>query len=225
MSVGFVTNAQNIDSIQNPTISITVSGTNPVLMAGIGLDSATATVSSVSWSLGSGTPLEVKNARSGTAFGSLWAIPAPVAGAGTLTINKSAAAINHQIDALVYSDAHQATPCPAADAVSSVAASASETLTPANLTANDATCGMGVNTVGDNPTGVNPNNRYTNSTTSVNLQTGDNTGTTGVTVTYSPGSGGSYAKIAARIVQASGPYTVQQADSFFAQGLGSILRE
>jgi hypothetical protein len=61
---------------------------------------------------------------------------------------------------------------------------------------------MGVNTNANNPTGVTPNQRYLDSSTTVNMQTGDNTGTTGITITYD-GTGGFKAKVAARIKQSS----------------------
>lgn len=184
MAVAFLTNTSALGSAQNPTFNITVSGTNPVLIIDVGLDSTTETVSSVSWSLGSGTALEIKNVRNSTAFSSVWAIPAPGAGAGTVTVNKSAASINHQIDVQVWTGADQTTPCPTGDAVTSIVHQAATTLTPTNLTANDGTAGNGINTVGDTPTSVTPNQRYLNSTTSVNQETGDATGTTGVTLNY-----------------------------------------
>jgi len=62
------------------SVSITCPSGNPVILVGIGLDSATATVSAVTWSLGSGTAVEIKTARLNTSFASICAIPAPSAG-------------------------------------------------------------------------------------------------------------------------------------------------
>jgi hypothetical protein len=196
MAVAFVIDASGLGSAQSPTFNITVSGTNPVLLVDVGLDSTTATVSSVSWSLGSGTPAEVKNVRSGTAFATVFAIPAPVAGAGTVTVNKSTTSINHQIDVACFSGADQTNPCPAGDAVAD--ALDGGTLTPAHLAAGDATNGCAVNTIAGNPVGVSPNSRYVNTTTSVNIEAGDATGTTGLTYTTN-GGGATVAKVAVRI--------------------------
>lgn len=197
-NVAFVVDSSGLGSAQNPTFNITVSGTAPALIVEVGLDSTTATVSSMSWSLGSGTAVEVKNVRSGTAFNSIWAIPAPGAGAGTVTVNKSAASINHQVDIACFQNTDQTAPCPPGDAVTTTSNSG-VTLTPLNLTAADATTGAGVNTVAGNPTGVTPNSRYVNTTTSVNIEAGDNIGTSGITLT-NLGSG-SVAGVAVRIVQ------------------------
>src|SRR3990172_588401 len=106
MSVAFVTNTSALGNGQNPTFNITVSGSNPVLIVKVGLDSTTAVVSSVTTDLG-GTGAEIKSQRNGggnnNCFVSVWAIPAPAAGATVVTVNKSAASINHQIDVSVFS--------------------------------------------------------------------------------------------------------------------------
>jgi len=195
------TNISATGNAQNPTLNITVSGTNPVLVQCVGLDSTTATVTGLSWSLGSGTTVDVRSVRSGTAFCDVWAIPAPSAGAGTVTINKSAASINHQLDVILYTGADQTTPCPSGDAVTSTTTASTQTLTPTNLGASDGSAGNGINTVSNNPNGVTPNQRYLNATTSINMQTGDATGTTGVTLKYnSPDIGaGSVGKVVVRI--------------------------
>lgn len=170
-------------------ISITAPSTNPVIVVGIGLESTTATVSSVSWSLGSGTTVEVLTARKSDAFASVWAIPAPTAGAGTISVTLSAS-VAYQAGAETFTGAHQTTPCPGADAVASTptGAPANVTITPANLAANDASFGIGVNTVANNPTGVTANDRFKNSTTNVNIQVGDSSGTGALTATYSDSS-------------------------------------
>lgn len=182
MAVAFVTHAAVTPATGSSfTRTITVSGTNPVLGISIGISSTggTAVVSSVTWSLG-GSLSEIKNLRAvtTTTFGSIWALAAPAAGAGTLTITLSAS-VPYQADAWVFSGADQTTPCPTGDAVTSGTDDA--VLTPTNLTANDATTGLGTNTVLGNAVSVAPNQRYLDLTTAVNLMTGDATGTTSLT--------------------------------------------
>jgi hypothetical protein len=207
MSVAHVTSTSGLGSAQNPTFSITVSGTNPAIMVGSGLDSASATISSVSWSLGSGTAVEVKNQRTGPSFATVFAVPAPAAGAGTLTVNKSVGAINHQVAVSVLSDTHQTTPAPTGDAVTDTYAASNVStalpLTPANLTANDASFMAGVNTTNNNPTGVSPNSVYFDATTSVNLQTGYRLGTGAITANYTDtgATGGNISLVAVRVAQ------------------------
>lgn len=201
MAVAFGSNTAasgNTGTAQNPTFALTVAGTNPVITVKVGLDSTTATVTSVGWSGTSNSTGETKNVRNGTAFASHSFIAGPSAGAGTVTVNKSAAGVAHQIDPSCFTGAHQTAPCASADAVTSVSSVTPETLTPNNLTANDASDGMSVNTIADNAISVTPNQRYLDTSTSVNLMTGDATGTTGVTFTYQSGTG-TDAKIAVRI--------------------------
>lgn len=184
-------------------ISITAPSTNPVIVVGIGLEGTTVTVSSVSWSLGSGTAVEVLTARKSDAFASVWAIPAPTAGAGTVAVTLSAS-VAYQGGAETFTGAHQTTPCPAADAVASTptGAPANVTITPANLTANDASFGTGVNTVSNNPTGITANDRFKNSTTNVNIQVGDSSGTGALTATYTDTSD-NRAAVGVRIAEAA----------------------
>lgn len=163
------------------TIGITVSGTNPVLSVKVGLKDATATVSSVSWNLGSGTTVEIKNLRSSNnAYASIWMIPAPGAGAGTITVNLSASVLFIG-NATCFSGASQSAPSAAADAVTSTSNGAAVTLTPANLTANDASDGIGVNVDAGNWTSATPNQRSINNASNPGNLAGDATGTTGVT--------------------------------------------
>src|SRR6187549_1089896 len=117
--------------------SFAVSGTNPVILVCIALDSTTATVSSVACSAGltSGTPVEVKTQRStggNTAtWVSIWAIPAP-SGTGTITVTLSAS-VPWQSNAILLSGADQTTPCPGADAGSASGSTPSPlSVTPAN---------------------------------------------------------------------------------------------
>src|SRR3990167_5047031 len=82
--------------------SFAITGTNPVLLVLIGLDSTTATVSSVVLSAGlsGGTPVEVKTQRKDRMYGSIWAVPAPT-GTGTITVTLSAS-VPWQSNAIVF---------------------------------------------------------------------------------------------------------------------------
>jgi hypothetical protein len=181
-------------------ISITVPTTNPVLLAGIALSSSTATVSTVTWSLGSGTPLEVKNARFNDCFTSVWAMPAPVAGAGTVAVTLSAP---YQAAAETATNAHQTTPCPTADAVGVTQdAGSSMTLTPLNLVAGDLSFGAAANTLAGNPLGISQNDRFKNATTAVNIQAGDSAGTAALTASWDPG--GNQSGVGVRVVAPAG---------------------
>lgn len=185
------------------TIGITVSGTDPVLIVEVGLKDATATVSSVSWSLGSGTTSEVKNLRSvNNAFNSIWAIPAPAPGAGTITVNLSASVLFNGT-ATCFSGSHQIVPSPVADAVTSTSNAAGTTLTPTNLVVGDASSGYGVNVDAGNWTSATPNQRSIDNAGNPGHLGGDATGTTGVTLN-NDGTipAGNIALVAVRIQQA-----------------------
>lgn len=172
------------------TGSFTVSGTNPVLVIHVGLDSLTATVSSVSWSLGSGTAVDVKSVRNVSAFADSWCIPAPAGGSGTATVNISAS-VAYQVDVSLFTGADQTTPCPTGDAVTATVTGTGSNgpITPTNLTANDANSTGDAHTVASDCGGITPNAVYTNSSTSVNLQTGYALGNTSTTATYVSESG------------------------------------
>jgi len=166
--------------------SMTVSGSNPVIIISVGLDSTTATVSSVSWSLGSGTAVEVKNQRNNTSFASVWAIPAPAAGSGTYTVNLSAS-VPYQIDAALFTGAHQITPCPLSDAVSTTASGgtgAALSLTPTNVSANDASFGAASNTISGDVNSFAPNQIFLDDTTTVNFMDGYRIGVGSVTANF-----------------------------------------
>lgn len=124
------------------TPSITVSGTNPVIVIGIS-QPVNGTVSSVTFG-GTGTPTRIIRVLVSTfGFSEIWAIPAP-SGSGAITVNFSAAQAGAYVIACLFTGADQTTPCPVGDAqsVADTAANASLTLTPTNLTANDASVGM-----------------------------------------------------------------------------------
>lgn len=194
------------------TFGITVSGTNPVLMVGIGLASDTATITAVTWSLGSGTPFEVKNIRAGTAYASVWAIPAPTAGAGTISVSVSEAAIYHQAAASVFSGADQTSSVSStgdADAESFTPLGTGGvtrylTVTPLNLTANDCSFGVSVNTLAGDELGFATNDRYKNSTTAVNLAIGDSSGTTDLIASLLDATVFNWVAIGVRVVVAGG---------------------
>lgn len=186
MSVAWVVsaNATTGSSTSPWTISITVSGTNPVLFVGVGLASDTAAVTAVTWSLGSDTPYEVGTIRVGTAYASVWAIPAPGAGAGTITVTNSGAAV-HQGAASVFQGAAQTSAVSSADDIHTDSkttgtggADVTLTVTPLNLTADDCSFGLSVNTVAGDENGFTTNDRYKNSSTATNLAIGDSSGTT-----------------------------------------------
>lgn len=194
------------------TISITVPATSPALVVHVALSSTTATVSSVAWSLG-GSASQITSTRNSDAFISIWCLPAPASGTGTITVTLSAS-VPFQSFATTFTGADQTTPCPLADAVTGVSnVIGSHTLTPTNLTANDATSAAGSNTVAGNPLSVTPNQRYVNSTTAVNLLGGDATGTTGVTLNWDSGGGfGAFAAVRIVAAAASGR-TISAADT------------
>ena len=186
------------------TISITVPAGNPVLMVGIGLSSTTETVSSVSWSLGGGTPVEIKTVRLNASFASVWAIPNPGIGAGIITVTLSSS-VPFQGAAETFTAADQTTPCPISDAISASGTDVTQLIvTPTNLSANDASFAVGVNTVADDPSGVSQNDRFKNATTAVNLQVGDSVGTAALSANWTlSGSLGKQVAIGVRIVPPS----------------------
>jgi hypothetical protein len=191
-AVAFVTDVATAPATNTFTqIAITVSGSQPVLGVSIGLNqTAGQTVSSITWSRGGSLSAckTFDDALNPTTFGTIWTLAAPAAGAGTLTITYSAS-VDYQADAWVFSGADQTTPCTTGDAVTSQEpAGTSVTLTPANLTASDASTGLATLTLLGNMNGVSPNQRYLDNTTNVNLETGDATGTTGITFSYNSGS-------------------------------------
>lgn len=170
------TNWANGTAVSATSASITVSGANPLLVVQIAFNSATATVSSVSWSLGSGTTVNVKSVRNSNTYVNTWCVPAPAAGAGTITANFSAS-IPFQINVELWTGADQTTPCPTGDAAT-VTATGGTTLTPnvLNLGARDADVCLGGLTVSGNGTGVTPNAIHNNASTTINAEDGYATG-------------------------------------------------
>src|SRR3990167_1249492 len=165
--------------------SFVVSGTNPVIVVLIGLNSTTATVSSVAVSAGlpSGTPVEIAAVRNtqganGT-YVSIWVLPAP-SGTGTITVTLSAS-VAWQSTAILLSGADQTTPGQAGDTVSATGDTPDPlVVTPANLTANDASVGLGANaSAGDDPQfgGTGAVQTFYNNGTSINASGGYKLGT------------------------------------------------
>lgn len=185
VAYGSVATANRATSTGFTTASITVSGTNPVLVVHMGLEASTGqTVSAVSWSLGgTGVLVKVIQAGGSNAREETWCIPAPVGGSGTASATFSAS-VAYQYGVILYTGADQTTPCPTGDAVSDTAITTATTLTPTNLTANDGSSAGCASDLADNPTSVTPNQRSLDSSTAVNLETGDNFGTTGVTCNW-----------------------------------------
>jgi hypothetical protein len=168
--------------------SFAVSGTNPVILVLTAVASvAGQTVTNVAVSAGlSGTPVAViafsNTVVSLTSYLSIWAIVAP-SGTGTITVTLSASAA-YQSNAILFQGADQTTPCPGADAVSAQGVTNPLSVTPANLTANDAAVGIGCNaTDGDAPT-WNQTQTFNNNGTAVNAAAGYHLGTGAVTVTW-----------------------------------------
>lgn len=182
MAVAFSLNVSSAAATTtNIAVSITVSGLNPVLVAKTALDSLTETVTSATWSLGSGTTLEVKSFRNTNGpLVSIWAIPAPAGGAGTLRVGYSASAPAHS-DIALWTGVDQTTPCPTGDAVTSSSNAAATTTTPLNLTANDASDGMAANVIAGNWVSATPHQRAIDNASSPGIITGDATGITGIT--------------------------------------------
>lgn len=211
MAVAFSTNVSSAPATTtNLLVNITVSGTNPVLVGKVALDSTSATVTSATWSLGSGTTLQVTSKRSLVGpITSIWAVPAPTGGAGNIRIGFSASVPAH-MDVALWTGAHQTTPCPTGDSVISTSNAASITLTPANLTASDGTDCIGSNVVQGNWTSSTPHQRAIDNGSSPGILTGDNTGTTGVKLFTDSGmSASGAASVAVRIqVPAAGGATL-----------------
>lgn len=185
--------------------SITTPATNPVVIVDIAINDATATVSSLTITGFGGTASEVKAIRATTvasAYASTWCIKAPTPStSGTVQANFSAS-VPYQMSVSTYSGADQTTPCPIADAQSDNTVTNPQTLTPTNLTANDASNGNNGNAEAQDLNAITPTSDYLGNTTAINLGAGHATGTTGITF----GATGTsvYAKVAVRIAEATG---------------------
>lgn len=201
--------------------NLTITGSNLAIVVSVAIKSGTVTVSSVSWSLGSGTAIKVKSVLANNNGGDdqeIWVIPAPTAGTGTIGITLSASGAA-QYSGTYFTGAHQTTPCPTGDAVSSTTTVHSETLTPTNLTANDASYGAGSDNFAD-VSSVTPNQTLLDDTTVINMMAGYATGTTGVTLVYVQNPpADDVAKVAVRI-QSAAAAIVAHGGSLLMLGLG-----
>jgi hypothetical protein len=188
-------------------VTITVSGTNPVLGLNVVYNNAAGVVSSVVSNVGGALTKAIglygNTTDSQAANAEIWSLAAPAAGVHVITVTFDGSYVS-EVDAWVFQGADQTTPCPIADAVSSQANNAALTLTPANLTANDATVACAGGTSGD-PSSVTPNQWTVNtSDTEIELSDGYATGTTGVTLNGNSQWGSDHAAVAVRIVAAGG---------------------
>lgn len=184
------------------TVNITVSGTNPVLVVLTTLKyNINEDFTTVTWSQGSESLTQIGEVTAGGgARTSIWCRAAPTAGAGTVTVNADAS-VPLQVNAAVFSGAHQTTPCPVGDIQTSTTAVTSVTLTPTNLGTGDASVGLCGSTSGD-PTSASPTQLQLNATTPINIISGRATDTTGVTFNGNVdwGGAGAHSCIVARLV-------------------------
>lgn len=154
-----------------------IAGTDLAIVLYIAVNAtAAATVTSVSWSLGSGTPYEVGVIKQGNCNVYIWAIPAPTAGTGTYTVNFSESA-PFQVAADVFSGTDQTTPCPIADedefSVVNDDGATQYTITPTNVGANDAMAAcIGHIIIGDTNLWATGTDTYQSNSTAINLLTG-----------------------------------------------------
>lgn len=193
--------------------SWTISGSDPLILVSIGMASNTAEVTSVTWSLGSGTPVEVaKWARTvGIAsdiYQSVWAIPAPVTGGGTYTVTLTEN-VSFQISASYFTGAHQTTPCPITDddyeSSNTVPDGAAFTLTPTNVGANDAMfVGYSHRSSGDTNGWTTGTLLYESNSTATNMLTGYQLGVGSMTSAAMSSGSGTHAAAAAVRIQVSG---------------------
>jgi len=163
----------------NSLVTISCGGANPTIIGAVTISSATITVTTASWSLG-GTPSQVSSSRSSAGvLISMWAVPSPTTGNGSMRFGYSASA---HVNGIVtcYTGANQSTPSSGTDTVTSVSVSTNIVLTPANLTANDATFYLGANVTNGNWTSTTPSQIAVDNTNAPGFIAGYNTGVTGV---------------------------------------------
>lgn len=188
-------------------LTMTVGSTTPVILTCVNILSLTAKQTAPSWSLGSGTPVLVKEVRGGVAtsdYASVWKVPAPTAGSGTLTLNWDTS-ITWAASADSFQGADQSDPSPVGDAVTDVTVTASVALQAANLTANDGTFGCAANG-SSNVTSVQGTGGATTRTDnggSIGIGTGYALGSGTITVVMSEGVADSKARVAVRVKAAT----------------------
>src|SRR4030095_14487281 len=178
VAFGSIVNATPATGTGATSPSITTPASSPVMVVGIGLVHASATVWSVTPNTFGGTASEVANLRDigNNAYTSIWAITAPTPStAGTVTCVLSVS-VPYQMVVAGYSGADQTTPCPVADAIEVVAgAGGVAPSTPATPPAAYAPALMPTTGVFQDLPPATPNNRFLNNTTACNAAVGDNT--------------------------------------------------
>ena len=184
VAFGGTTNTTAGTAASVTSASWAIFGTNLAIIVYIGINSLTVTISSVTWSLGSGTPVSVKELLNGANRTAIWAIPAPTSGTGTYTVTFSAS-VDFNVAANYFTGADQTTPCPAGDAVSTSGITPNPlTVSPTNLTANDARVGVGTNNApGDDPR-ISLTESYYQDSGNVNMSAGYALGTGTVSCTW-----------------------------------------
>lgn len=206
MSVAYVTHANNTNGLgstaSSTTVTVAVSGANPHVSIEIGLVSGSATITSITSDQSTGTIVQTAVSNNSNVKAFIWSVPAPAVATHTFTINFSAS-VNYNVVAKVFSGADQTTPQPSGDAQTSTSNTSAVTLTPTNLTANDATTMVGCNDAG-NWSSATPNQRVQDNGSFAGLQSGDSTGTTGTTFAFSGIGASDIAMVAVRIAAASG---------------------
>lgn len=184
------------------TPSITVSGANPVLLIGFQYSASADRSVNVTFG-GTGTvalAIHVDGPGTGDTIprGYIYCVKAP-SGSGVVSATSPSDPYNAaQLTVALFNGAHQTDPCPTGDAQSSTSNATSITVTPTNLTAEDASFGCDGHTVAGDCNGVTPNQIYLDSTTAINAQTGYRNGTGGIGFALTAG-GSNRSALAARI--------------------------
>ena len=187
------------------TIPITVSGSNPVLVLHLEPNYGSNNATAVSWSLGSGTAVNVATASYGNNYANVntWCIPAPTAGSGTVSVTTATGVSAVWYDLELWTGASQTAPCPTGDAQTWISdgSSSTITLTPTHLATGDATVGNSGTCV-DDSNAMTPNS-IVHYRGGCDLDTGYNTNTSGITASFTSSTQGLNGAVAIRIVAAS----------------------
>ncbi len=197
-SVAYVTFANAVENTNTvATTSITVSGSNPVLVIGtsLAITGGAGSTTNVTFSLG-GTPLLIASKTDSGPYGyaDVWCIAAPPAGTGIVTANfASTGGTDNYLVAAVFSGADQSNPCPSANAVTFTSGSSntSSTLTAGGLVSGDASFGMvGLYNSGDVTSPYMKNNLiYQNVGAVSDMESGYSTSTASIKASWNTGAG------------------------------------
>jgi hypothetical protein len=189
MAVGYTSDVdkQDVASGNDVFTSFAVSGTNPaiIIAAAMRADTGSLSVASIVLSAGlsGGTPVLTKTQTNGTTRAEIWSIPAP-SGTGTITVTYTGSG-EHQCCAVLMNNCDQTTPCPSADAAATTGSTSPLSITPANLTANDAVVYMACQSVSGDSPHVGTNEIFFGNSTNVNASVGYRLGTGSVSATWS----------------------------------------